>query len=361
MPDAEGRKRTDLSTTPPWSEWETLIRRDPGGRGVASFVYDGRPLGFGDLERAALDLARSARRVALITGFCIVDADPPSAETDGPPGTLFLARALGELGVNVVLLSDAYGVPLLDVGCSLWNLTSPDCEIVEVPIDAVRADAWTDAFLDEQLARGLTHVVAIERAGPSHTFESVSDSEGPTAADRFAREVPPEHRGVHHNMRGTAIDRVTAPAGQIFEQITARRLDVATIGVGDGGNELGMGKFPWTVLREAVRVGPGACTACRIKADHTIVAGVSDWGAYALALGVAVLRGRADLAANWTGAEQRRLIERLVAAGAVDGVAKQRAVSVDGLAMEEYLNVLESLRSSALQCGMGVQLPQRQG
>lgn len=166
----------------------------------------------------------------------------------------------------------------------------------------------------------------------------------------FERETPPEHRDEPHNMRGKLIGQFTAPAHRIFERIVERRLPVATIGIGDGGNEIGMGRFEWSVLRSAIGIGPGAHTACRIATDHTIVAGVSNWGGYALALGLAVLRGRGDLAADWTCEQQYQLIECLVDAGAVDGVSKQRAVSVDGLTMPDYLAVLECLRDSTLRC-----------
>src|SRR5205807_1527308 len=62
-----------------------------------------------------------------------------------------------------------------------------------------------------------------------------------------------------------------------------------TIGVGDGGNEIGMGKIPWDVIRR--NVPNGGLIACRVPTDYLIVAGVSNWGAYALAAGVALLRG----------------------------------------------------------------------
>ncbi len=345
--------------SPPWKLWESIVRRDPGGRGVASYGHDGAPLGYGDLERAATDLARSARRVAIVTGFCIADADPPAAETDGPPGALFLARALAALGSSALLVSDAYGVPLLKAGLAQWDLIPPACEIVEMPMrddDECRAaassapdrafDTWADELLDRQCAKGLTHVVAIERAGPSHTLQSVTEREGSAVAERFAAETPAEHRDVHHNMRGDTIDRFTPPAHRIFERIAERGLNVATIGIGDGGNEIGMGRFPWSVLRAAVRVGPAASTACRVPTDFTIVAGVSNWGAYALALGVAALRDRWDMTAAWTSRDQTELIERLVEAGAVDGVTRRQVASVDGIALNDYLTVLEALKKS---------------
>jgi hypothetical protein len=338
---------------PPWSAWETIIRRDRMGRGVASFRSGDAWLGDGELERAAVALANSARRVAIVTGFCIADADPPAAETDGPPGTLFLARALLSLGFDVTLISDCYGVPLLRAGAELWKLLSPRCAIVEMPLewhDQTALDSWVDVLLDSEMARGLTHVVAIERVGPSHTVESISAREGAAVLEEFERETPLEHRNEPHNMRGKLIGQFTAPAHRIFERIGERNLELTTIGIGDGGNEIGMGRFPWSVLRSAIGIGPGAHTACRIAADYTIVAGVSNWGAYALGLGLAVLLGRRELATEWVGEQQQQLIECLVRAGAVDGVVKERKVSVDGLAMPDYLKILEELRESACRC-----------
>jgi D-glutamate cyclase len=336
----------------PWSEWEAIIRRDPGGRGVASYLYNGLHLGYGELERAAIELSRNARRVAIVTGFCIADANPPAAETDGPPGALFLGRALAALGVEVVFVSDAYGVPLLAAGIEEWNLPSPNFEIVEMPFGEPAFMTWIDLFFDAHVARGLTHLVSIERAGPSHTNESISERESPVVAEQFEREVPPEHRDKHHNMRGKVIDECTPPAGRIFDRIAVRRLSITTIGIGDGGNEIGMGKFPWSVLREAIRTGPAAFTACRIATDYSIVAGISNWGGYALGLAVATIARRSDLISTWTRATQQALIERIVAAGAVDGVSKQRTYSVDGVSLDEYLAIFESLREVALRsCG----------
>ena len=60
---------------------------------------------------------------------------------------------------------------------------------------------------------------------------------------RFERDVPPEHRDVCHNMRGRDITAWTAPAHLLFESVAKTRPDVRTIGIGDGGNELGMGSL----------------------------------------------------------------------------------------------------------------------
>jgi D-glutamate cyclase len=270
---------------------------------------------------------------------------------------LFLARALVALGIDVVLIGDRYVMPLIECGTALWGMERPQCELVEMPLgERSRRNAvenWVDRFIDGQIARGLSHLIAIERAGPSHTVRSVAEREGDEVAARFASETPPEHRDAHHNMRGKVIDDYTARAHFLFERVAERGLKVSTIGIGDGGNEIGMGRFRWSVLCEAIGIGPAAHTACRIATDHTIVAGVSNWGGYALALGVAMLRGRGDLAEHWNVESERTLIEKMVAAGAVDGVLKQRIASVDGLSLEEYLAVLEALRESAVRDSAG--------
>ncbi|XP_011847205.1 PREDICTED: UPF0317 protein C14orf159 homolog, mitochondrial [Mandrillus leucophaeus] len=57
-------------------------------------------------------------------------------------------------------------------------------------------------------------------------------------------------------------------------------------GVGDGGNELGMGK-----VKEAVRrhIRHGDVIACDVEADFAVIAGVSNWGGYALACALYIL------------------------------------------------------------------------
>ena len=121
---------------------------------------------------AAHDLAQRASCVAIVTGFCIVDAQPPAAETDGPPGALFLAKSLTTLGVEVVLISDKYGCDALGIGCDHYGL--PRSMIYEFPLEDLtpgsepvltgvpsappshcpRADLWIEEFLSDGPARG---------------------------------------------------------------------------------------------------------------------------------------------------------------------------------------------------------------
>ena len=61
---------------------------------------------------------------------------------------------------------------------------------------------------------------------------------------------------------------------------------IGTIGIGDGGNEIGMGK-----VRDLVRkhIPHGEEIACCVGADQLITAGVSNWGGYALATALHIL------------------------------------------------------------------------
>jgi hypothetical protein len=221
--------------------------------------------------------------------------------------------------------------------------------------DNSAADRWVADFLASPQAAGLTHVLAIERPGPSHTLESMlaQPRHGQAPTEQFFASVPEEHRGIAHNMRGESIQQNTAPIHRMFEWIANKNLPITTIGIGDGGNEIGMGSFAWEMLTDAVGGeldavggGPAARIVCRTATDHTLIAGVSNWAGYALALAVARLRGATEVGCSWDAAGQRDLIEGLVReTPAVDGLTRRREATVDGLPLDEYLRPLSAMRS----------------
>lgn len=335
-----------------WQALEMLIRSDPGGRGLTLFRDAGELLAYGGLEGAARSLAERGVCVAIATGFVILAHDPPAAETDGPPGALYLARALEAVGIETVLISDAYGVPLLRAGLDQWRLERT--ELLEFPLGdgAGGADGWIEAFLASSRGQRLSHLAAVERVGPSHTPASLAAQvrHGPPPRDAFERDVPSADRDRCHNMRGLVIDEHTAPIHRLFEAVAARRPEIETVAVADGGNEIGMGCIPWEILQQAIARGPAGAIACRIPVKRLVLAGISNWGAYALGAAVAVLRKRSDLIRLWDIASHRRLIETMVfEAGAVDGVTGLQQPSVDGIALEPYLAVLAAIQEEALR------------
>ncbi|MGH7418370.1 MAG: glutamate cyclase domain-containing protein, partial [Candidatus Rokuibacteriota bacterium] len=80
-----------------------LMALDPGDRGIAAFFVRGG-------ATAAARALRRSRRVLLTTGFAV---GPGLPETDGPPGTACLGRALRTLGAEVTYITDAVAVPPL--------------------------------------------------------------------------------------------------------------------------------------------------------------------------------------------------------------------------------------------------------
>jgi len=274
---------------------EGLCALDAAGRGIARLLVPG------DMAAAARSLAR-ARRVALVTGF--VPHAEWAAETDGPSGTVVLGRALRQLGADVVYVADPPVLPLVEA--CLKALGEP-LDLVAVPADPVAAVAAARRALGDF---GPTHLVAVERPG--------------RAAD-----------GGYYNARGGSVAALNAPLDALFR---GRRNGAVTVGVGDGGNEIGMGRVRARVVRD---VPHGAKIGSIVRTDHLIVAGTSNWGAWGLAAHLSLGAGRSLLHAS---EEEARLTRAMVAAGGVDGLTGAAVPTVDSLPLTLHQTFLETLR-----------------
>lgn len=276
-------------------QFELLARHDPGGRGLASSDAESH------LYSAAANLL-DAERVILVTGFCIRAA--MIGETDGPSGTLAVAHALRQLGKEVVLVSDKFSDGLLEAGAKVLGAPYPITVLSPVQEESDRAiDALLASFAP-------TQVVAIERPG--------------SAID-----------GHRYSMRGEILDELVPSADRLLTPPGER--SYATIAVGDGGNELGMGH-----LRDSLmdRINLGELIFCDTEADHVIPAGISNWGAYALAASLAVLSGKPILIKP---EDELAVLEAQVAVGAVDGCTRKNEVSVDGVPIADYLQTVSAI------------------
>jgi hypothetical protein len=271
-------------------ELERLVAQDPGRRGIGALVQPGH---LAAAARALLGVGRGAGRVLIAGGFYVVEAG--AGETDGPPGVKALGQALDRLGAQPLYVTDALNRPLFEsLGLAPLHEHAPG------------------------LLAGLAPaaLVAIERVG--------------RAAD-----------GRYYNMRARDISAVTAPLDDLF--LEAATLGLPTVGIGDGGNEIGMGRVTALVRQ---RVPAGDRIACVVPTEHLIVAGVSNWGAWGLTGALGVLAGR-DLLPS--AAEVRADLRALLAAGAVDGVTRRPEPTVDGLPLDASLAVLEAIRAVVTQ------------
>jgi hypothetical protein len=280
---------------PPLDAIEAVCALDAAGRGIARFVMPGA------LAAAARSLARAAR-VVLVTGF--VPRPTWGPETDGPSGTVVLGRALRRLGAEVRYLADPPVLPLIEA-CLKALREPPDLIALPAAHDAavVAARAAVAGFRP-------THLVAIERPG--------------RAGD-----------GDYYNARGGSVAAENAPLDALFLR---RPSGVATIGVGDGGNEIGMGRVRARV-RHAVPFGERIASV--VRTDHLVVAGTSNWGAWGLLARLELESGR-DLLHD--PADEARLTHAMVAAGGVDGLTGAASPSVDSLPLGLHQALLTTLR-----------------
>jgi hypothetical protein len=248
-------------------------------------------------EDAARCILAHPGPVLIATGFYIVRAHAP--ETDGPPGALALGRALASLGRPVVYVSDRFTTPLLTF------LTAHQANIVDFPI--------TDSTSSQQYARQVLAqwqpalLIAIERCGRTRT-------------------------GTYLNMRGQDISATTAKLDELFLQ------HAQTIGIGDGGNEIGMGNLAPHIPHIVSLPSQPAMT----PTTHLVIASVANWGAYGILTALSGLLGRNLLP---TVADETARIRQAVDFGAVDGTNGNRQYTVDGFSLEENARVLERLHS----------------
>ena len=329
------------------SEINAAIRCDPGRRGLIGSEPAFGPLCPGHLSAAAYDLAESGRRVAIATGFYIPAGDPPAAETDGPPGALVLAQTLETLGVETLVLTDPYCFTAVEAVARHAGYPADRLIKHRCGSEADSSD-WRAEFFGTGCGRGLTHLISIERVGPSHTVESLTRQPraGAAPVDRFVAQVPVESRNVCHNMRGENINRFAGDLHRLFEETAGYSPVVKTIGIGDGANEIGMGSVPWEDLERRLEGEQAGRVPCRIATDWNIVAGTSNWGGYALAAAVAVLRGCPSAVEPFHCRQQQELLAAMVSAGpAVDGVTRRREATVDGLPFLTYIQPWQAIRS----------------
>lgn len=330
-------------------EIQFIIQVDVNDRGLRALP------GANLVTATAADFAAACRNLAetkdaavgIVTGFLIPHAQPPAGETDGPLGALFLARVLTALGIKVVLATDPFAESALAAGLETCHLESVVDLMVLPTFDEAQAmapEAYRRHFARQ--AGGLTHLIALERVGPSHTPESVGAQTGATAwhVEEFCRVVPVEHHNRCHTMRGRDITTMVSPAHWLFEAPPDQGPPLTTIGIGDGGNEIGMGRIPWSMIRGSIP--GGAVVACRVPTDFLIVCGISNWGAYGLAAGVSFFRGAALDPRLFDPEQERQLLQLMVARGPlVDGVTGRPTLSVDGLSFERYAEPLRQLRT----------------
>ncbi len=232
--------------------------------------------------------------VFIVTGF--YEIVPKVIETDGPPGALAIGRALEQIGHKVVYIVDQHGMPFIEP-------ESGRAEVIEFPFTTdEQSKDFASSLLDDYEP---SSVLAIERC-------SLTKS------------------GDYLNMSGQDISPYNAKTDYLFLQ------HESTVGIGDGGNEIGMGKL-YDIIPTVPKLPQNPATTAT---THLVIASVSNWGGYGIAAGLSILEGKDLLNSR---ADETQLINNMVERGAVDGMHLTRIPAVDGFTLEENLVILDRL------------------
>lgn len=226
--------------------------------------------------------------VFLYTGFSVNEI----AETDGPLGTYFLAKALKKLAYNPIIICDKICKNFFNDFKTLY-LNHKDCEKENLL-----------KILDKY--QPICHF-SIERCG--RNFENK-----------------------YTNAKNEDISDLTPPIDFLF---LLGANNSPTFAIGDGGNEIGMGNFK-EFIKNSLKIEP-----CIIKCDYPIIASVSNWGAYGFISSLQKF-SKVSLLPNFQ--EVDTYLEYIVSLGAVDGLTKKNEKSVDGKDWEIEEKILQQLK-----------------
>ena len=344
-----------FSYTDKINEIHDIITTDAGGRGMKHLVVEG------DLLASAETLARlrnteysprSRPEVAILTGFpCCVDHTPPM-ETDGL-ASVAIAHACIRLGYNATIISEKCNESVLRAAVegvvTEEFYPNPMMRDVPFPIDTHARISFyfvqspTLSAEDERkllgydLKQKTDLIIACERAGPSADGNCYTMS------------------GINMNEKG-----LIAPLHTIVSDFRdiGQKDKRKFIAIGDGGNELGMGKVKDKVyehIRDGGKIGAvDKLDGKNLTADYLIAASVSNWGAYALIAATALVRAHDAKDRQWikrvlpTEESETALLHRCVAAGCRDGVSGEKEATVDGMPLERSMECLRDIRKIAL-------------
>ncbi len=326
---------------------DRMLTVDMASRGLIRTLYDaarasngGRPLALTAAERLRA-AAAPGQPIIIATGIPVRGwFSPAVAENDGPVGAATLGRALYvALGAVPVLICEEEQVPVLRACVRAAGLTPATFDQIAaaresphavpnrgIPVAVVQGFPADDGAAAEEahrlLQRGPAGCVSIERQGANA-------------------------KGVYHYGRGEANKRdIMAKVEVLFE--AAKAQGILTIGIGDGGNELGMGRIK-PVIQEAVPFGRKCACPCQagmapeFVPDVLITATVSNWGAWGIEACLAALTG--DPRVLHSPDTELDVIRACTDAGGVDGLTAFVEPLVDALPAKICAYVVEILHT----------------
>jgi hypothetical protein len=244
-------------------------------------------------------------------------------ETDGPTGIASLARAVSfGLGARPVYVGNPKELgPVIAAGVAA-GITVLDKEAVEV-------------YRRKNTALSIPFPLGDK--GAREKALEILDEFKPTAILGVEKHAP-NPVGVWHSADGQAGDAEWQPhVHHIVEE--GKKRGAFTVGIGDGGNEIGYGVIREEaneIFKQAYGVtcqcgcGGGEATAC--ATDVLVSASVSNWGAYGISAMLAYMLE--DPAILQDADTEKRMVEVMAQAGAVEAMSALSIPEVDGTSLE---------------------------
>ena len=245
--------------------------------------------------KAAVAVLDNPGTAIIATGFYIRSAG--YIETDGPPGAIAIGRALNRLGYRVVYVTDKHGMAALEA------IADPSSIVYEFPI----LDSQASNILASNICNKFdpSIMIAVERCGINEL-------------------------GKYSNMHGQDITQYTAKIDCLFQN------NITSIGIGDGGNEIGMGNL-YSQVKENSKLVRFPTT---VEVDELVIASVSNWGAYGLIAAISSIKDQNLLVSV---EEEMEIINVLVGLGVVDGMSGKPESFVDGFDLDSNSKILLNL------------------
>jgi len=280
--------------------------------GVKTGLYEaareaeGRPL---TLAAAEL-LDRPPARIGIVTGAAVPD-HMPAGENDGPLGSVVLAQALVRMGHRVSFYTDPPAAPPIEALAARYGLDAPTVHL-----------GLHDTAQQDAIAAELDVAVAVERHGGNP-------------------------HGNLYGVTGTPRHPFRANVDHLFGTVAAS--GKPTLGVGDGGNEIGFGRIYDTLcarmpeynLKEKTACGGGIFTV--MPTDVLVVGTSSNIGCYGVVAALALRRGEPELC--HTPDEERAITAYGVELGLTDGGSGTVIAAVDGVPVDDNAAVVHLMRA----------------
>jgi hypothetical protein len=247
----------------------------------------------------------------------------PWGETDGPPGAAVLARALARgFGCNVVIVTENIHLRPVEACAEVANATlegSGSISVINFPKGLAEGQRTAEHLFHEY---NPTAVIFVERDGPNA-------------------------EGYFHGVRGDYREPEAVGHVYLLADI-ARMKNVLSIGVGDGGNEVGFGdvRDAVTAVHPLGAVSKGGFPSGVITVTGTdiiVAASVSNWGAYGISAALAYLRKQPDLIHSPE--LERHLVDACVNGGGRDGANGLHQPSVDGIDLDGHAAFVQLLNA----------------